>query len=321
MFTLCRIAARAVFTQPTRQLATSRPAQSRISILRLEQAPLCRAFHQSRQWLTEEQKSAEQVEVSPAEAAGGETVTTEPSAKEQNEIREESVATPEVTSSTQQPADTSSQLQQAAQNAAGAVQDGLSGAFSRRLRGPRDAQVAPSKILYIGNLFFEVTDAQLEAEFSRFGGIANSRIVTDARGLSKGFGYLEFNEQSSADRAIEEMNQKPFAGRRMSVQYHARRDVASGKHQSPPSKTLFIGNMSYQMSDRDLNDLFREVRNVLDVRVAIDRRSGQPRGFAHADFVDVASAQRAKELLEQKLVYGRQLRVDYSMSSAQTRNT
>jgi len=62
-------------------------------------------------------------------------------------------------------------------------------------------------------------------------------------------------------------------------------------------------------------DLFREIRNVLDVRVAIDRRSGQPRGFAHADFIDIASAQRAKEHLEKKVVYGRQLRVDYSASS------
>lgn len=51
---------------------------------------------------------------------------------------------------------------------------------------------------------------------------------------------------------------------------------------------------------------------MLDVRVAIDRRSGQPRGFAHADFIDVESATAAKEILEQKSVYGRQLRVDYS---------
>jgi RNA recognition motif-containing protein len=62
----------------------------------------------------------------------------------------------------------------------------------------------------------------------------------------------------------------------------------------------------------DLTDLFRSIKNVLDVRVAIDRRSGQPRGFAHADFTDVESAVAAKQALEQKSVYGRQLRVDYS---------
>ena len=54
---------------------------------------------------------------------------------------------------------------------------------------------------------------------------------------------------------------------------------------------------------------------MLDVRVAIDRRSGQPRGFAHADFTDVESAVTAKKALEQKAVYGRQLRVDYSGQS------
>lgn len=68
-----------------------------------------------------------------------------------------------------------------------------------------------------------------------------------------------------------------------------------------------------------LADLFREIRNVLDVRVAIDRRTGQPRGFAHADFIDVQSAQRAKEHLEKKEVYGRQLRVDYSQNSSRER--
>jgi nucleolin len=73
--------------------------------------------------------------------------------------------------------------------------------------------------------------------------------------------------------------------------------------------------MSYEMTDKDLNELFREVKNVLDVRVAIDRRTGNPRGFAHADFADVASAEAAGEYLRSKTFYGRNLRVDYSMGS------
>lgn len=84
---------------------------------------------------------------------------------------------------------------------------------------------------------------------------------------------------------------------------------------NPPSRTLFIGNMSFEMSDRDLNDLFREIRNVVDVRVAIDRRTGQPRGFAHADFTDVESATKAKEILQGKQIFERKLRVDFSSSS------
>lgn len=75
--------------------------------------------------------------------------------------------------------------------------------------------------------------------------------------------------------------------------------------------------MSYDMSDTDLNNLFRPLKNVLDVRVAIDRRTGQARGFAHADFMDVASATEGMEHLQKQVVYGRKLRIDYGVSYSQ----
>ncbi|KAL2354994.1 hypothetical protein BJ546DRAFT_973910 [Cryomyces antarcticus] len=176
----------------------------------------------------------------------------------------------------------------------------------------------PSKILYVGNLYFEVREDVLKREFQRFGNVANCRIVYDNRGLSKGFGYVEFDDLESATNAIQGLNSAVFEGRRLAVQYHMRREprgaTSEPRELREPSKTLFIGNMSFEMSDKDLNDLFREIRNVLDVRVAIDRRTGQPRGFAHADFVDIESATKAKSVLEKKEIYGRTLRVDYSIS-------
>ena len=78
--------------------------------------------------------------------------------------------------------------------------------------------------------------------------------------------------------------------------------------------------MSFEMSDRDLNNLFKGIRNVIDVRVAIDRRTGQPRGFAHADFIDVKSAMDAMKLLENKETYGRKLRLDYSYGPSGARS-
>ncbi len=141
------------------------------------------------------------------------------------------------------------------------------------------------------------------------------------------FGYVEFETVEAATKAIELYNLQNFEGRRLSVQYSVTRnapDRPSSRNFSgqtgerplhAPTKTLFIGNMSFDMSDRDLNNLFREIKNVIDVRVAIDRRTGQPRGFAHADFVKVEDAQRAMEALKGKVVCGRALRVDYSTST------
>ena len=117
-------------------------------------------------------------------------------------------------------------------------------------------------------------------------------------------------------------NMQNYEGRRMTVQHTIQRARTQFptrneplREPHAPTKTLFIGNMAFDMSDRDLNNLFREIKNVVDVRVAIDRRTGQPRGFAHADFVDVESAEKAMSELADKEVCGRFLRVDYSTSS------
>ena len=142
------------------------------------------------------------------------------------------------------------------------------------------------------------------------------------------FGYVYFETVEAAERAIELYNLQNFEGRRISVQFSLNNNFLNPNNnrilryanpddrvRNAPSKTLFIGNMSFDMSDRDLNNLFREVKNVIDVRVAIDRRTGQPRGFAHADFTDVSSAERALKELSGKVVCGRPLRLDFSTST------
>ncbi|RAL66389.1 hypothetical protein DID88_006080 [Monilinia fructigena] len=179
--------------------------------------------------------------------------------------------------------------------------------FGIRERPP----IAPNNGIYIGNLLFDITEEDLKKEFEHFGTITDVRVTRDARGLSKGFAYIDFADVQSATAAIETKNQTIFEGRRLVVNYI--NQTPKIRDQNPPSKCLFIGNLAFEMSDADLNSLFREVRNVIDVRVAIDRRTGQPRGFAHADFVDVESAMKALEQLQGKEVFNRRLRVDYSV--------
>ncbi|KAJ9661817.1 hypothetical protein H2198_001782 [Neophaeococcomyces mojaviensis] len=206
---------------------------------------------------------------------------------------------------------------------------GASAEFSSSPRPPREAP-KPKPTIYIGNLFFDVTENDLNKEFSRFGTIQNTRLIRDARGLSKGFAYLTFENTEQAQAAVNDLNQQLFEGRRLLVAFAHQTEASQrteyqerrNKVQNPPSKTLFIGNMSFEMTDRDLNNLFRGIRNVIDVRVAIDRRTGQPRGFAHADFVDVKSAMEAMKVLEGKETYGRKIRVDYSFGpSTAPKNT
>jgi len=250
-----------------------------------------------------------------------ESPTKPPSAEEMSEVKEESVASSEVTGG----------VQGALRNAAATVSDALSGASTAGYDRGRPAQ-GENKTVYIGNLSLDVRDADLEAEFSKYGSIIATRCAIDNQtGQQRGFGFVEFSSVEEANRAIEGAHEQQLLGRRMNVQMHTPKERTPrnrgefGSRRVPregpaSSKTLFIGNMSYQMSDKDLNDLFREVSNVRDIRVAIDRRSGQPRGFAHADFFDEESAAAAKRILEQKTVYGRNLRVDFTENTTNRRN-
>jgi nucleolin len=55
-----------------------------------------------------------------------------------------------------------------------------------RPRRSRDNDTPPHKMLYIGNLYYEVTSEQLHKVFSRFGEVESVKIVYDNRGLSRG---------------------------------------------------------------------------------------------------------------------------------------
>lgn len=56
------------------------------------------------------------------------------------------------------------------------------GNFARAPRAPAE----PKPSIYVGNLFFDVTENDLQKEFSRFGEIKSIRLIKDVRGLSKG---------------------------------------------------------------------------------------------------------------------------------------
>lgn len=113
------------------------------------------------------------------------------------------------------------------------------------------------------------------------------------------------------------MNLQVYEGRRIVVYYAstARSGESTRRARKPPTNTIFIGNMSHDMTDRDLNELFTPLRNLVDVRVAVDRDTGKPRGFAHAEFLDIQSAEIALENLKNKAPYGRKLRLDFSTSN------
>lgn len=75
-----------------------------------------------------------------------------------------------------------------------------------------------AKRLFIGNLPYSVTSAQLEELFSQVGKISSLNLITDKfSGQSKGFAFLEMTTDDEANEAIKKFNGHEVDGRKMVV--------------------------------------------------------------------------------------------------------
>lgn len=74
-------------------------------------------------------------------------------------------------------------------------------------------------------------------------------------------------------------------------------------------KKLYIGNLSYQAGDQDLQDLFSQVGTVESASVVTDKASGQSRGFGFVEMSSDDEAQAAVEKLDGQAIRGRAIKV------------
>jgi RNA recognition motif-containing protein len=73
-----------------------------------------------------------------------------------------------------------------------------------------------AKNLYVGNLSFETTTADLEALFGQYGTVKKAQVMTDREtGRSRGFGFVEMSD--GGDAAIQALNGAQHQGRTLTV--------------------------------------------------------------------------------------------------------
>jgi cold-inducible RNA-binding protein len=76
------------------------------------------------------------------------------------------------------------------------------------------------------------------------------------------------------------------------------------------SSKLFVGNLSFNTTENDLNDAFAAHGTVTETNLMMDRMSGRPRGFGFVTMSSDAEAQTAIEALNGKEMDGRALTVN-----------
>jgi RNA recognition motif-containing protein len=75
-----------------------------------------------------------------------------------------------------------------------------------------------AKNIYVGNLVWDASQDDLLTLFQEFGPVQRAQVMVDREtGRSRGFGFVEMENDGDAQKAIDELNGKPFKGRPLTV--------------------------------------------------------------------------------------------------------
>ncbi|KAI4204697.1 MAG: hypothetical protein LQ350_001012 [Teloschistes chrysophthalmus] len=215
--------------------------------------------------------------------------------------------------------------------------DGHARAITQAAEATNGEAATPSKRsrygIWIGNLLFTTTKADLRSFLTASTQITDTSITRihmpapsgapsshqKIKSQNKGFAYVDFStaealaeavglsETLLAGRKVLIKDAKSFEGRpekkpeEVDAKKTAAGNVKSGK---PPSKRVFVGNLSFDTEKGDLEEHFAQCGEVLDVHVATFEDSGKCKGFAWVTFAEIEAAEAAENGWIKKTPYG-----------------
>ncbi|XP_051526262.1 polyadenylate-binding protein 1A-like isoform X2 [Myxocyprinus asiaticus] len=185
--------------------------------------------------------------------------------------------------------------------------DVIKGRPVRIMWSQRDPSLRKSGVgnIFIKNLDKSIDNKALYDTFSAFGNILSCKVVCDENG-SKGYGFVHFETQEAAERAIEKMNgmllndRKVFVGRFKS---RKEREAELGAR-AKEFTNVYIKNFGEDMDDDKLKDIFSKYGTAMSIRVMTDE-SGKSRGFGFVSFERHEDAQRAVDEMNGKELNGK----------------
>ena len=182
-----------------------------------------------------------------------------------------------------------------------------------------DSQFAGTDIeLFVGGLAYEAGEEDLRALFSKYGEI--ERISIPHRdGSPSGIAFISFTSPQSAQSALV-LNNTQFMSRNLRISFSSGKKSkpsgpAGGFSSSRPaaaggSSTVFVGNIPYTANEDLLQDFFSQCGDIKQVRLA-KLPTGELKGFAHVEFYELDSANKAVALAGQP-IEGRAIKVELS---------
>jgi len=186
--------------------------------------------------------------------------------------------------------------------------------------------------LFVKNLSFETTDETLKAAFRGCKGLRAATVMrkkaavtkagaAPAKGLSMGYGFVEFASAALATEALKRKQGAVVDGHTLALQISQRggraqpKDgaVSGGKKIMTGTITgprICVRNIAFETTGRELRELFGAYGSVTAVRMPKKSDYTGHRGFAFIDFAAKAEAAAAFEALQHTHLYGRRLVIE-----------
>ncbi|PON33633.1 Polyadenylate binding protein [Parasponia andersonii] len=177
----------------------------------------------------------------------------------------------------------------------------LNGRPIRIMYSHRDPSIRKSGA---GNIFIKNLDKGIDHKalldtFSAFGNIFSCKVATDSSGQSKGYGFVQFDNEESALKAIEKLNGMLLNDKQVFVGPFLRKQERESATDKSKFNNVFVKNLSESTNEEDLSRIFGEFGELTSVVVMRDA-DGKSRCFGFVNFENVDDAARAVESLNGK---------------------
>jgi len=162
--------------------------------------------------------------------------------------------------------------------------------------------------VFIKNLDKSIDNKVLYDTFSSFGNILSCKVVGDLNG-SKGYGFVHFESEDAAQRAIEKVNGMLLAEKKVFVgRFKSRNDrMREFGERAKQFTNLFIKNMPEAWDDQKLAEAFQEFGEIVSHTVVTDDQTGQSKCYGFVNFKEHDQAETACEVMNGKDIEGKLL--------------
>ncbi|KAG4401999.1 hypothetical protein GLYMA_02G103900v4 [Glycine max] len=153
--------------------------------------------------------------------------------------------------------------------------------------------------IFIKNLDRAIDHKALHDTFSTFGNILSCKVATDSSGQSKGYGFVQFDNEESAQKAIEKLNGMLLNDKQVYVGPFLRKQERESTADKAKFNNVFVKNLSESTTDDELKNVFGEFGTITSAVVMRDG-DGKSKCFGFVNFENADDAARAVEALNGK---------------------